>query len=55
MTLSPDEVPLDINSQENVRVISVVNNPKYEIAFAPVIAAVVHTIIKQMSVRNNNP
>jgi len=52
MALSADEVPLDINAQENPTVISVVNNPKYETAYSPVIAAVIHTVTKQMSVRN---
>lgn len=31
--------------------ISLVNNPKYDSAYSPVIAMVMHTIIKQMSVR----
>ncbi|MEM9867155.1 MAG: type IV secretion system DNA-binding domain-containing protein, partial [Bacteroidota bacterium] len=52
MALSADEVPLDINSQEKPGVISVVNNPKYESAYSPIIATIVHTITKQMSVRN---
>ena len=52
MALSADEVPLDINGQEHPAVISVINNPKYESAYAPVIATVIHTIIKQMSVRS---
>ncbi|MFS4467496.1 type IV secretory system conjugative DNA transfer family protein [Maribacter sp. 2210JD10-5] len=55
MALSADEVPLDINTQEKPTVISVVNNPKYETAYSPVIAAVIHTVTKQMSVRNANP
>lgn len=29
MTLSKDEVPLDINNEKNPSVISVVNNPKW--------------------------
>ncbi len=53
--LSADEVPLDINGQEKPNVISVVNNPKYESLYSPIIAAVVHTITKQMSVRNAKP
>ncbi|WP_373059982.1 type IV secretory system conjugative DNA transfer family protein [Zunongwangia sp. H14] len=52
MALSADEVPLDINSSQNPAVISVVNNPKYETAYSPVIATIIHTITKQMSVRN---
>ncbi|WP_282085314.1 type IV secretory system conjugative DNA transfer family protein [Aquimarina algiphila] len=55
MALSADEVPLDINSQEGSGVISLVNNPKYESAYSPIIAAIVHTITKQMSVRNAKP
>ncbi len=55
MTLSADEVFLDINSQESPLIISVVNNPKYESAYSPIIATVIHTITKQMSVRNANP
>jgi len=55
MALSADEVPLNINSSENPAVISVVNNPKYESAYSPVIATVIHTVIKQMSVRNSLP
>lgn len=55
MTLSGDEVPLDINSEQNPAVISIVNNPKYETSYSPVIATIVHTITKQMSVRNLRP
>jgi type IV secretory pathway TraG/TraD family ATPase VirD4 len=54
MALSSDDVPLDINSQEKPLVISVVNNPKYETAYSPIIATIIHTITKQMSVRNSN-
>ncbi len=53
MVLSADEVPLDINSQEQPSIISVVNNPKYETAYSPIIATIIHTITKQMSVRNS--
>lgn len=49
--LSKDEVPLDINNHNNPAVIALVNNPKYDTAFSPVIAMVMHTIIKQMSLR----
>ncbi len=52
MVLSADEVPLDINNRKNRGVISVVNNPKYETAYSPIIATIIHTITKQMSVRN---
>ncbi|EPR74673.1 putative mobilization protein [Winogradskyella psychrotolerans RS-3] len=55
MILSADDVPLNINKQEQPLVISVVNTPKYETAYSPIIATIVHTITKQMSVRNSNP
>lgn len=55
MALSEDEVPLNINSNENPCVIAVVNNPKYESSYSPVIATIIHTITKQMSVRNSEP
>src|SRR5690554_1884727 len=55
MALSADEVPLNINSKVNPAVISVVNNPKFETAYSPVIATIIHTITKQMSVRNSLP
>ena len=52
MVLSADEVPLDVNNDANPGVISMVNNPKYESAYAPIIATIIHTVIKQMSVRH---
>jgi len=52
MVLSADEVPLNINSKSNPAVLSIVNNPQYESAYSPIIATVIHTVIKQMSVRN---
>ncbi len=55
MALSADEVPLNINNPENPTVISVVNNPKFETSYSPVIATIIHTITKQMSVRNSKP
>ena len=55
MALSADEVPLNINSPENPAVISIVNNPKFETSYSPVIATIIHTITKQMSVRNSKP
>ena len=51
MGLSADEVPLDINHPNNPAVVSIVNNPKFEAAYSPVIATILHTITKQMSVR----
>ena len=55
MALSADEVPLNINSEDNPCVISIVNNPKFETSYSPVIATIIHTITKQMSVRNSKP
>lgn len=55
MALSKDEVPLNINNEKNPAVISIVNHPKYESAYSPIIAAIMHTVIKQMSVRNQRP
>src|SRR5690606_13590689 len=52
MALSADEVPLDINNPENPAVVSIVNNPKFVTAYSPAIATILHTITKQMSVRN---
>ncbi len=52
MTLSADEVPLDINNPKNPRVVTVVNNPKYVTSYSPVIATIIHTITKQMSLRH---
>ena len=52
MVLSEDEIPLDINNAENPGVISVVNNPKFESAYSPIIATVIHSITKQMSVHD---
>ncbi|MBA6154801.1 type IV secretory system conjugative DNA transfer family protein [Gelidibacter maritimus] len=55
MALSADEVPLNINSPDNPSVVSIVNNPKFETSYSPVIAMIIHTITKQMSVRNKEP
>ena len=52
MTLSADEVPLNINHPKNPAVVSIVNNPMFETAYSPAIATIIHTITKQMSVRN---
>ncbi len=52
--LSKDEIPLDINNPFHPSVISIVNNPKYEHSYSPVIATIMHTVIKQMSLRNKH-
>ncbi len=49
--LSKDEVPLNVNDGKNPAVITIINQPKYESAYSPIIAAIMHTCIKQMSVR----
>ncbi len=54
MALSADEIPLNINTRAKPTVISVVNNPKFETAYSPIIATIIHTVTKQMSVRNAN-
>ncbi|SDE61466.1 type IV secretory system conjugative DNA transfer family protein [Cellulophaga baltica] len=40
MALSEDEVPLNINHKDNPTVISIVNNPKFETSYSPVIATI---------------
>ena len=52
MALSADEIPLDINNPHHPSIISIVNNPKFDTAYSPVIATIIHTVTKQMSVRN---
>jgi hypothetical protein len=55
MALSADEVPLDINNPEHPSIVSIVNNPKFETAYSPVIATIMHTITKQLSIRGRQP
>lgn len=52
MALSENGVPLDINNTENPGVISVVNNPKFESAYSPIVATIIHSITKQMSLHD---
>lgn len=54
MALSADEIDLNINHKDSLAVVSVVNNPKIETSLSPVIATIIHTITKQMSVRHRN-
>ncbi|UNY98325.1 type IV secretion system DNA-binding domain-containing protein [Zhouia spongiae] len=54
-TLSADEITLSINNPKTPGVVSLVNNPKYETTYAPVIACILHTITKQMSERHRLP
>ncbi|MRX65406.1 type IV secretory system conjugative DNA transfer family protein [Maribacter luteus] len=53
--LSRDELSLDINNPDHPAVVSLVNNPKYDAAYSPIIAMVMHTLVKQMSVRGMKP
>ncbi|RIV69380.1 type IV secretory system conjugative DNA transfer family protein [Flagellimonas aequoris] len=55
MVLSKDEIPLDINNENNPSVIALVNNPQKDASLSPVIATIIHTISKQMSQRNRKP
>ena len=51
MALSADEVDLDINNPEHSAILSIVNHPKFETAYSPIIATILHTVTKQMSLR----
>lgn len=55
MALCADEVPLNINSNVNPAIVSVVNNPQFESTYSPVIAMIIHTLVKQMSRRGQTP
>ncbi|KAB7531711.1 type IV secretion system DNA-binding domain-containing protein [Flagellimonas olearia] len=55
MVLSTDEIPLDINNEDNPSIIALVNNPQKDASLSPVIATIIHTISKQMSQRNRKP
>ena len=55
MVLSADEIPLDINNAENPSVLALVNNPQKDASLSPVIATIIHTITKQMSIRQRMP
>ncbi|QLE01979.1 type IV secretory system conjugative DNA transfer family protein [Galbibacter sp. BG1] len=55
MALSADGVPLNLNRLDRPTIVSVINNPLYEAAYSPIIATIMHTVIKQMSVRNSKP
>lgn len=55
MVLSADEIPLDINHENNPAVVALVNNPQKDASLSPVIATIIHTISKQMSQRQRKP
>lgn len=50
--LSGNDIDLSINSKENHAVLSVLNEPKSEDALTPVLATIIHTITRQMMVRD---
>ncbi|SNY99545.1 type IV secretory system conjugative DNA transfer family protein [Flagellimonas pacifica] len=54
MALSADELDLDINNPDHPSVVAIVNHPKYDIAYSPIIATLLHTITKQMAVRGRH-
>ncbi|WP_338420294.1 TraM recognition domain-containing protein [Robertkochia solimangrovi] len=43
---------MDFNNPDNPALISLVNNTKYDTAYSPIITMILYTVIKQMSVRN---
>lgn len=51
MVISKDEIPLECNHPSTPGVICLVNNPKFESAYSPILSAILHVIIKQMSER----
>lgn len=53
--LSEDNLDLDINSEKTNSVISVINEPKSTKFLSPINATIIHTISKQMMVRNRKP
>lgn len=50
--LSHNEIALDINEEKNRTVISIVNEPKSSKFLSPINATIIHTITKQMMVKN---
>ncbi|EID75488.1 type IV secretory system conjugative DNA transfer family protein [Imtechella halotolerans] len=55
MVLSKNEVPLQINHPHHKAIIAISNSPQYDAFYAPIIASIIHTAIKQMSVRHRDP
>ncbi len=53
--LSDNDIELDINSKENNSVISIMNEPKSSKFLSPINATIIHTISKQMMVRDREP
>ena len=50
--LSGDEISLDVNSEDNDSVITILNEPKADSFLSPIIATIIHTATKQMMVRD---
>jgi len=53
--LSGNEIDLDVNNPQTNSVITVINEPKSDAFLTPVLATVIHTITKQMMVRDRLP
>ena len=53
--LTGNDIDLNINSKDNKTVLSILNDPKSEEALTPFLATIIHTITKQMMVRNQEP
>ena len=53
--LGANEIPLDINADENRSVISVINEPKTSKFLSPINATIIHAITKQMMVQKRKP
>lgn len=53
--LTGNDLDFNINSDETPSVVSVLNEPKNENSLNPLIAIIIHTLSKQMMVRNRKP
>lgn len=51
-TLSADDIDLAVNKHDNDIMISIINEPKNDNYLSPAIATIIHTITKQMMVRD---
>lgn len=55
MVLSKMKSHLQINHPHHKAIIAISNSPQYDAFYAPIIASIIHTAIKQMSVRHRDP
>lgn len=53
--LTGNDIDLNINAKDNKTVLAILNDPKSEEALTPFLATIIHTITKQMMVRNQEP